>query len=165
MTANPQKHMLELGIEFLAELLLFLYPYGAEQMGLPHNFWLGLGCWIVGTAIAIRMFWIFPVWADRLCNLVKGVIAVMLVVIFVAAFYKPVMLAYSKRNVATEAKLDTKPSTEPAAPVEPKSDQTSKEKGSAGKLSSQDKSTKKTSVSSKKIVDLLEVMLRKARAA
>jgi len=37
---------IELGIEFLSELLLFLYPFGAEQMNLPHNFWLGLGCWI-----------------------------------------------------------------------------------------------------------------------
>ena len=50
----------ELGIEFLCELLLFLYPYGADQMNLPRNFWVGLGCWVFGAAIAVRMFWIFP---------------------------------------------------------------------------------------------------------
>jgi hypothetical protein len=90
---------LELGIEFVVEALLFLYPYGAEQMNLPHNFWLGLGCWIVGTIIAVRMFWIFPLWSSRLTKLEKGLIAFILVAGFAAIFYRPVMLAYSRRNV------------------------------------------------------------------
>jgi NhaP-type Na+/H+ or K+/H+ antiporter len=76
---ESNKTTIELGIEFVVELLLFLYPYGAEQMNLPHNFWLGLGCWVIGTAIAIRMFWIFPVWTHRLTRLEKGLIAFILV--------------------------------------------------------------------------------------
>jgi hypothetical protein len=113
----PQKHMLELGIEFLAELLLFLYPYGADQMGLPHNFWLGLGCWIVGTAIAIRMFWIFPIWADFLSNLTKVIIAAVLVGVFVWAFYKPVRIAYGKRNSESDVKQTAQLATPEKSPT------------------------------------------------
>jgi hypothetical protein len=88
--------VLELGIEFIVELLLFLYPYGADQMGLPHNFWLGLGCWIVATIIAIRMFWIFPLWAKRLSPFGKGIIVVVCVALFISVFYKPVIEAHAK---------------------------------------------------------------------
>lgn len=122
MEKLPQKHMLELGIEFLAELLLFLYPYGADQMGLPHNFWLGLGCWIVGAAIAIRMFWILPVWADRLSNLLKATVIAILLAFFVWASYRPVITAYGKRNATTEtaANLPAKqPPTPESVPKEP----------------------------------------------
>jgi hypothetical protein len=38
MADTTRPVVLELGIEFVVELLLFLYPYGAEQMNLPHNF-------------------------------------------------------------------------------------------------------------------------------
>jgi hypothetical protein len=104
VTNNTNKPIVELGIEFVAELLLFLYPYGAEQMGLPHNFWLGMGCWVIGTGIALRMFWIFPVWSERLSELEKGLIAFILVAVFVVAFYKPVMIAYTKRTVETKTR-------------------------------------------------------------
>jgi Trypsin-like peptidase domain len=92
------KHLLELGIEFLAELLLFLYPYGADQMGLPHNFWLGLGCWVVGTAIAIRMFWIFPVGVNRWSHTLKFLVSIVFVVVLVMIFFKPIATAYHKRG-------------------------------------------------------------------
>ena len=98
MAEGPQKHTRELGIELLTDLLLFLYPYGADQMGLPHNFWLGLGCLAVGTAIAIRMFWIFPMWENALSKKTKTVISVVLVGVFVSMFYKPVLTAYSKKD-------------------------------------------------------------------
>lgn len=107
MAEPTTKPFLELGIEFAAEFLLFLYPYGAEQMSLPHNFWLGLGCWILGTAIAIRMFWIFPVWTHRLSRLEKGLIAFILVGLFVASFYKPVVTAYGKHNAEARPKAES----------------------------------------------------------
>jgi len=104
------KTTIELGIEFVIELLLFLYPYGAEQMGLPHNFWLGLSCWFFGTIIAIRMFWIFPVWSSRLTKLEKALISFIMVGLFVLTFYRPVMKAYEKRNISEETQ---KPSPSP----------------------------------------------------
>ena len=88
----------ELGIEFVFELLLFLYPYGAEQMNLAHNFWLGLGCWIAGTAIAVRMFWIFPAWRSRLSPLEKWLSSFIFVGLFVWAIHNPVVEAYKRRN-------------------------------------------------------------------
>jgi hypothetical protein len=121
MAESQQKHLLELGIEFLLELLLFLYPYGADQMGLPHNFWLGLGCWVLATVIAVRMIWIFPVWSDRLSSAAKGIIALVLVAIFVAIFFRPVLLAYYKRNGDSEVvkKLPDNKSPESPAPEQP----------------------------------------------
>lgn len=86
----------ELGIEFLVELLLFVYPYGADQMNLPHNFWVGLVCWIVGAGIAIRMFWIFPMWADYLSIRLKLAIVVVGLGVFVWVFYRPVTSAHAK---------------------------------------------------------------------
>ncbi len=104
MAESRKPIIAELSIEFVVELLLFLYPYGAEQMNLPHNFWLGLGCWIGGAVIGIRMFWIFPLWAQRLTKLEKGLIIAILLAAFVSTFYKPVMTAYGKRNGEAEAK-------------------------------------------------------------
>jgi len=115
MKDSTKPVVLELGIEFIVELLLFLYPYGAEQMDLPHNFYLGLGCWIVGTAIAVRMFWIFPLWSDRLSRLEKGLCSLLFLAIFVGAFYRPVMTAYAKRNKGTNAIETT--SAQPATPA------------------------------------------------
>lgn len=43
MANEDRKPIVELGIEFIVELLIFLYPYRADQMGLPHNFGLGWG--------------------------------------------------------------------------------------------------------------------------
>ena len=71
-------------------------------MNMPHNFWLGLGCWVFGTIIMIRMFWIFPWWATRLSSGAKGVISFLLVLVFVLIFWKPVMLAYEKKTADTE---------------------------------------------------------------
>jgi hypothetical protein len=96
MTNEAKQPYVELGAEFVAELLLFLYPYGADQMGLPHNFWLGLGCWVFGSAIAIRMFWIFPLWAKRLSPLAKGIIAFLCAAAFIWGFYSPVVAAHAK---------------------------------------------------------------------
>ena len=116
---ESNKTTIELGIEFVVELLLFLYPYGAEQMNLPHNFWLGLGCWVIGTAIAIRMFLIFPVWTHRLTRLEKGLIAFILVGAFVAAFYRPVMMAYGKRNTEIQPRSKPESNTQAEKPKEP----------------------------------------------
>ena len=91
----------ELGFEFVVDLLLFAFPYGAEQMNLPHLFWLGFGCWVVGIVIAIRMFWIFPLWSHRLSPTVKGLTSFGFIVLFVFAFYGPIMDAYRKRNEET----------------------------------------------------------------
>jgi hypothetical protein len=98
MVEVSQKHVAELGFEFLAELLLIFLPYGADQMGLPHSFWLGFFSWMFAIAIAVRMFWILPLWADRLSNRKKGITATVLVVVILSAMYKPVSVAYVKRN-------------------------------------------------------------------
>lgn len=109
--SDSNKPALELGIEFLVETLLFAYSFGAEQMNLPHNFFVGLGCWIIATVVAVRIFWIFPLWASRLSKLEKGLIAFILVAIFVGIFWKPVTTAYAKRNQTDES---TKAATIPA---------------------------------------------------
>jgi hypothetical protein len=111
----------ELGIEFLVELLLFIYPYGADQMNLPHNFWLGLGCWIVGSGIAIRMFWIFPLWADRLSVRWKMIAAFLALAGFVLLLHKPVLTAHAKwvqeHETAAAQPEPTRPQTiQPPAP-------------------------------------------------
>jgi hypothetical protein len=114
---DPNKPLVvELGIEFVVELLLFLYPYGADQMNLPHNFWLGLGCWVIGSAIFIRMFWIFPVWANRLTRLEKGLIAAILISLFVVIFWKPVATAYGRRSVEQTREQERPLVPSPAAP-------------------------------------------------
>ena len=82
-------------------------------MNLPHSFYLGLFCWIAGTAIAVRMFWIFPVWAKRLSSLEKSLLALIAVALFVAATYKPVANAYTNRNSGTETKPKPQSSPEP----------------------------------------------------
>ena len=119
MANEDRKPIVELGIEFIVELLIFLYPYGADQMGLPHNFWLGLGCWIVGTVIAVRMFWIFPLWSKRLRVRFKAAIVVAAVVCFVWAFYRPVVSAHTKwvRERAAEEKAAQPDQDHPDAAV------------------------------------------------
>jgi hypothetical protein len=115
--------LIELGIELLVELLLFLLPYGAEQMDLPHSFWLGLLCWLCAVAIAVRMFWIFPLWVPHRTELEKGLIVFVGVGLFCAIFYSPVVTAYKKRNDATmpqhseEHPAENKP--DPAGEQEP----------------------------------------------
>jgi hypothetical protein len=116
--AEPNKPIvIELSIELFAELILFLYPHGAEQMNLPHNFWLGLALWLIGTAIAVRMFWIFPVWASRLSRLEKALISFIAVSVFALAVYNPVLAAYEKRNGEPEANsLPTQSIDKPTGP-------------------------------------------------
>jgi hypothetical protein len=125
---------LELGIEFLAEVLLFLYPYGAEQMNMPHNFWLGLSCWIFGALLAVRMFWIFPAWVPNRSTLEKVLISVLFLSALSYLLYGPVAMAYSKRNPIAQAvpipKLVPKPSVistpDPIKSEEPKKQRVSK---------------------------------------
>jgi hypothetical protein len=139
MTDSATKPLTELGVEFVVELLLFFYPYGAEQMGLPHNFWLGLGCWVVATMIAVRMFWIFPLRSHKLSRLEKGLIALLLVGGFIWVFFEPVTLAYHRQKSQAEEKpkesesvpsIQTEPSTTTKHPSE-----TGKQKGSGSKTS------------------------------
>jgi hypothetical protein len=108
MMVKKAKPALELGIEFAAELLLFFIPYGAEQTGIPHNFWVGLGCWVIGATIAIRMFWIFPLWAHR-TRLEKGLIVFIVVALFIVISYKPVTTAYDNRDRKEEARPTEQP--------------------------------------------------------
>ena len=117
---NQENHRLELGFEFLAELLIFIYPYGADQMGLQHNFWLGLACWIVGTVIAVRIFWIFPLWENRLSRVTKGLISGIVVATLVLVFFKPITIAYGKRNLENHenAPLDKAPRADKSANTE-----------------------------------------------
>jgi hypothetical protein len=125
--AKPRKHVFEkLGIEFLASLIVFLIPYGADQMNLPHNFWVGVACLIGAPAIVIHIFWTFPVWTHRLTSLEKGLIAFIFVGLFAAILYKPVVTAYGKRKVEAEApKLHTEATSEiSSAPLEAKGNPT-----------------------------------------
>ena len=111
---SSQPVVIELGVEFVVDLLLFAFPYGAEQMNLPHSFWLGFGCWVVGIAVAIRMFWIFPLWTHRLSSLEKGLLAFILTSAFVMAVYRPINSAYVKRNIGVS--VQATPTPPPALP-------------------------------------------------
>jgi hypothetical protein len=104
-TANAQIHRIELGIGFCLELAIVLYQLGAEQMDLPHNFWVGLVCWVVGLGIAVRMFWILTV-LDRICWPTKSVASVVIVSLFVRVMWAPVIRAYGQQyGVASEPDL------------------------------------------------------------
>lgn len=94
----------ELTADFFFTLLFFFIPYGAEQMNLPHLFFIGLGCWVIAIAIVIRMFWIFPLWAKHLSQFRKGLIALVFIGVFVTLFYKPVMTAYRNGDVKGQEK-------------------------------------------------------------
>jgi hypothetical protein len=93
-----QSRTLELSLEFLVELLLFLYPYGADQMGLPHNFWIGLASWVIGIVIGIRFFWIFPLWNQKIQPTWKSVIAAIVVICFITVAWNPVLTAYKRKE-------------------------------------------------------------------
>lgn len=99
--SETKQHYLELGIEFCLELAIGLYPLGAEQMDLPHNFWIGLGLWGVATVLAIRIFWIFP-WVERWPSRIKSLVAAVGVMVFVAFAWSPVQHAYNKKNVQSD---------------------------------------------------------------
>jgi hypothetical protein len=113
----------ELGVELVVDILLFIFPYGAEQMNLAHIFWLGFSCWVIGIVIAVRMFWIFPLWSHRLTRLEKGLLAGILIALFVVMVHKPIIVAYGKRNgngTTGQAPFPTGPVTHPApAPAIP----------------------------------------------
>lgn len=87
-------HKLELGIEFCIELAIALYQFGREQLDLPHNFYLGLGCWVVALVVALRMFWIFP-GIERLRLSIKAVIVVVIIAFVVRFSWESVRAAYS----------------------------------------------------------------------
>lgn len=91
--AKVKKHYLELGIEFCLELAIGLYQLGAEQMDLPHNFWVGLGLWAVATALAIRMFWIFP-WIEGWPRWLKILVAGFSVAVLIFFAWTPVRIAH-----------------------------------------------------------------------
>ena len=112
-TSPANKLALELSVELVFALGAFLGPYGAEEMGLPHNFGMGLGCWIIGWAIIIRAFWIFP-WSRRFSRLEKSLIALIATAVITAIFYRPVLHAYGKRDGAPAPVPNTK-----APPVGP----------------------------------------------
>jgi len=96
---DPKKHYLELGIEFCLELAIGLYQLGAEQMELPHNFWIGLFLWIAATGLALRMFWIFPK-IEKWRWEMKLSIATIAVIIFIVLAWKPIRAAYRKGSVS-----------------------------------------------------------------
>jgi hypothetical protein len=127
------KPTLELTVEFAIELLLVFIPYGADQMGIPHNFWVGLACWILGASIAIRMFWIFPWWSHR-TSLEKGLILFILLAVITIICYQPVMTAYDHRNGKEEAKsAPVQPPVQTPAqpPVQPPTETTPPSQGTA----------------------------------
>lgn len=93
---STQRRGLELGVEFCLELAIVLYQLGAEQMDLPHNFWVGLVCWIVGLGIALRMLWIFPAF-DRIRWPTKTLVSVVIAGIFVRFMWVPVNTAYRQQ--------------------------------------------------------------------
>lgn len=88
----------EVSIELILSILLFVVPFGAEQMNLPHNFWVGLGCWFAGIAIVLRIFWIFPIWIPKRTRLEKFLLAGILLAVFASLFYRPILTAFKNRN-------------------------------------------------------------------
>ena len=85
----------ELGLESLFELLLVLYPLGAEQMNLPHNFKIGLACWILALGVGLRMFWIIPP-VQNWSSFLKALVSAALILGFVYVEYGPVLAAYRR---------------------------------------------------------------------
>lgn len=101
-----KKHYLELGIEFCLELAIGLYQLGAEEMDLPHNFGIGLSLWVAATALAVRIFWIFP-WVERWPRWIKATVATIAVLLLVVFAWSPVQHAYNKKQGGSQEK-DTK---------------------------------------------------------
>lgn len=97
LVPETKKHYFELGIEFCLELAFGLYQLGAEQMDLPHNFYIGLFLWVAATALAVRMFWIFPK-IEKWPFWVKMPIAAVAILAVTIVSWKPVSTAYEKRN-------------------------------------------------------------------
>jgi hypothetical protein len=93
---------LELSVDTFLTLLLFLYPYGADQMNLPHSFWIGLGCWMLGAAVAVRLLWIILTWAHPFTKLERVLFAAIFVGVLVVCFYRPVATAYESRRLRQE---------------------------------------------------------------
>ena len=93
-------------------------------MDLPHNFWVGLVCLVVGLGIAVRMFCILPV-LDRIRWPTKSAASVVIVALFVRVMWAPVMSAYEHQyGVASEPDLRKmlvrlSPHPPPEAPREP----------------------------------------------
>jgi hypothetical protein len=93
---STQRRGLELGVEFCLELAIVLYQLGAEQMDLPHNFWVGLACWIVGLGTGLRMLWIFPPF-ERIRWPTKALASILIAGLFVRVMWTPVGSAYEQQ--------------------------------------------------------------------
>lgn len=119
MAETPKKHYyLELGIEFCLELAIGLYQLGAEQMDLPHNFWVGLALWVAATALAVRMFWIFP-GIERLNPKLKAAIAAAGIAALIFISWTPVTNAYRKSQKPVLAQATSEPSPQPGSEQSP----------------------------------------------
>jgi hypothetical protein len=103
MTTDNPKPYREFGIEFIFALLSFLYPYGADQMGLPHNFSVGVVCWLVGTGVVVRMVWNSPLWNLKLTILEKSLISFIVVAAIVLLAYRPIVNAYHPHAPSDES--------------------------------------------------------------
>jgi hypothetical protein len=105
-------HKFELGIELCLELGIALYQLGADQMDLPHNFYIGLVSWLVATALAVRMFWILPA-LETVKWYVKFVIATSVLTVMFFMARDPVMDSYKRHEEASRgaARGPDRPST------------------------------------------------------
>ena len=95
---EAKTHRLELGIEFCLELATVMYQLGAEQMGLPHNFGIGLTLWMIAIALVLRILWIFP-WVEKWPSWVKIAAATIGVAVLVVFAWSPVEHSYHKRGI------------------------------------------------------------------
>lgn len=87
----------ELSVDSFIAIVVFILPFGMEQMGIPKSFVVGLVSWAAGIALIFRVFWIT---ASKLTRLVRtlAICAAACVVIFVA--YTPVTRAYHAQDTA-----------------------------------------------------------------
>ncbi|SRR6266481_2578168 len=115
---EKEKKKIELGLEFCAEFLLALYEFGHEQMDLPHNYWVGLFCWVVAISLAIRIFWIFP-YLDRLTSLSKALISAVLIVLPVALEGPTIVYAYKKQFTISNDAMASPQSPDRLNPIPP----------------------------------------------
>jgi hypothetical protein len=86
-------HKKELGLDAILAVLLFVFPFGADQMEIPHNFWVGVGCWTASLALAVRIVWIFPYW-ENISRRYKAFISIVLLVAALVLAWHPVRSAY-----------------------------------------------------------------------
>ena len=98
---SKKRRSVEVGIEFCIEFLLALYQFGREQMDFPHDYWVGLFCWLFAIALGIRILWIIP-GLEPLGWLWKALISTVLVLGFVRLEGSTVIESYKKQFVLSE---------------------------------------------------------------